>query len=107
MTTTDGQATATMINAGELYARILSREPLFILDVRNEDEYTRMHIEGHSNLESINIPYFEFIEDENGMCARIPREREVLVVCAKEGSSQYVAGLLHERGINASYLQGG
>ncbi|MBX0330922.1 MBL fold metallo-hydrolase [Oscillochloris sp. ZM17-4] len=107
MTTTDAQATETMFTAGELYDRVLSGEPLFILDVRNADEYKRMRVEGHRNLESVNIPYFEFIEDEDGMCARVPADREVLVICAKEGSSQYVAGLLQERGIKAGYLQGG
>lgn len=106
MTTTDGQ-TATMFSAAALYARILSGEPLLILDVRNEDEYRRMRVEGHAGLESLNIPYFEFLEDEDGMCARVPADREVLVICAKEGSSQYVAGLLAERGIAASYLEGG
>jgi len=54
-----------------------------------------------------NIPYYDFIEDEDSACARVPADREVLVVCAKEGSSQFVAELLRARGVNASYLAGG
>ncbi|MDW8234581.1 MAG: MBL fold metallo-hydrolase, partial [Roseiflexaceae bacterium] len=49
----------------------------------------------------------DFIEDEEGATARVPADREVLVVCAKEGSSQYVAELLRARGIDARYLEGG
>jgi len=107
MTITEGQTAVAAFTPAELYARILRDEPLFILDVRNEEEFRRSPIEGRTNLTTVNIPYFEFIEDEEAAAARVPTDREIFVVCAREGSSQYVAGVLHERGYQARYLEGG
>ncbi len=107
MTITEGQTAVAAFTPAELYARILRDEPLFILDVRNEEEFQRSPIEGRANLTTVNIPYFAFIEDEEGAAAQVPQDREIFVVCAKEGSSQYVASLLAERGYQARYLEGG
>lgn len=107
MTITEGQTAVAAFTPAELYARILRDEPLFILDVRNEEEFQRSPIEGRANLTTVNIPYFAFIEDEEGAAAQVPQDREIFVVCAKEGSSQYVASLLTERGYQARYLEGG
>jgi glyoxylase-like metal-dependent hydrolase (beta-lactamase superfamily II)/rhodanese-related sulfurtransferase len=107
MTLADVQSTATTVTAAELYARLLANEPLFILDVRNEQDFARWNIEGRSALQSLNLPYYDFLEDEAAAVAKVPTDREVLVVCAKEGSSEYVAGVLRERGIVANYLEGG
>ncbi|NEY73836.1 MBL fold metallo-hydrolase, partial [Bacillus mesophilus] len=38
---------------------------------------------------------------------KIPTDKEILVVCAKEGSSLMVAEMLVEQGLQASYLEGG
>lgn len=91
----------------ELYDGLLDGSIDFILDVRNEDDYKRWRVEGLSTLETINIPYFNFLEEEDASLAQIPTDRDVYVVCAKEGSSEFIAELLRENGINASYLQGG
>lgn len=107
MTTLEGQTAVTTFTPAELYARLLRDEPTFILDVRNGEEAERSPIEGKQNLTSLNVPYYDFIEDEDAAAALVPQGREIFVVCAKEGSSQYVAGLLAERGYQARYLEGG
>lgn len=107
MSVAEVQPTVTSLTASELYTKLLSNRPLFILDVRNENDFNRWHVEGHAAQETSNIPYYDFLEDEDAAVARVPREREVLVVCAKEGSSQYIAEILQSRGISASYLEGG
>ena len=43
-------------------------------------------------------PYFDFIEDAEAAIARVPRGRELVVLCAKGGSSEMVVELLAERG---------
>ena len=93
--------------AKQLYADLLSERQQFILDVRNEDDFERWGIEGRKSLEVLNIPYFNFIEEEDDSVAQVPTDADVLVVCAKEGSSQFVAEILQERGIEAAYLQDG
>jgi rhodanese-related sulfurtransferase len=95
MTITDMHAVATSLTAREVYTRLLHNQRLFILDVRNPDDYGRWRIEGQTRLETLNIPYYDFIEDEDATVARLPKNREILVICAKEGSSQYITPPSH------------
>lgn len=107
MTVAELQTQAPAVTASALYDALLHNTAPLILDVRNPDDFARWRIEGRAGLTVQNIPYYDFIEDEEGAIARVPADREVLVVCAKEGSSQYVAELLRARGIEARYLEGG
>lgn len=99
--------TARVMTAEQAFEKLLGDEDLFILDVRNEEDYADWKIEG-SRAESINIPYFELLEGVGHILQRLPEGREILVACAKEGSSKFVAEQLVEAGrTNISYLQGG
>lgn len=91
----------------QIYEDLLQERQRVILDVRNEDDFERWRIDGRSSLQVINVPYFNFIEEEDESVAQVPADADVLVVCAKEGSSQFVAEILQSHGINASYLEGG
>lgn len=82
-------------------------EELYILDVRNEADYVDWRIEG-KQVASINKPYFDLLEGVDGILAELPKNQDILVVCAKEGSSMFVAEQLVEAGIeNVYYLVGG
>lgn len=95
------------MTAAELTKKVLGHEPLFILDVRNETDFNDWKIEGNQ-IQAINIPYFELLDGVDSILDKIPDNREVLVVCSKEGSSIFVAEQLIEQGIsNVSYLIGG
>ncbi|WP_299644985.1 rhodanese-like domain-containing protein [uncultured Chloroflexus sp.] len=108
MTTLEQMQTGVgVLSPAELYAELLAEQPLFILDVRNEVEFARNRVRGRQPIPTLNIPYFEFIEDEESAIARVPSDQLITVICAKEGSSQYVAELLAEHGMNARYLIGG
>jgi glyoxylase-like metal-dependent hydrolase (beta-lactamase superfamily II) len=100
-------AAVTATNIKDIYAKLLAGEELFILDVRNESDFARWKVEGRAQHQIMNIPYFNFIEEEEESLAQLGQPDNVLVVCAKEGSSQYVAELLQANGIPASYLEGG
>lgn len=91
----------------DVYEALLNEAQRLIVDVRNEDDFARWRVEGHSSLKVINIPYYNFIEEEDESVAQVPQGEDILVVCAKEGSAQFVAELLAERGYNTSYLKGG
>jgi len=95
------------VSAEGLYEEMRGGAPLFILDVRNEDEFASWQIEGVRRVPTVNVPYFAFLEEEEASLAQVPRDRTVTVVCAKGGSSAFIAGLLAERGIRARNLQGG
>ncbi|MGH9839509.1 MAG: MBL fold metallo-hydrolase [Blastocatellia bacterium] len=82
-------------------------EPFLLLDVRNDDEYEAWKVEGRRPIEMLHIPYFDFVEDPD-LVARVPSDRrEVLVLCAKGGSSEFVAEMVREAGVNAKNVEGG
>lgn len=93
----------------DVYADLLQGRQKVILDVRNRDDFERWRIDGRSSLQVVNVPYFDFLEEEAASLAQVPAGGgdDVLVVCAKEGSSQFVAEILQENGVNAAYLQEG
>ncbi len=82
-------------------------EPFLLLDVRNDDEYEAWKVEGRRPIETLHIPYFDFVEEPE-LVAQVPSDgRETLVICAKGGSSEFVADLLREAGVNAKNVEGG
>ncbi|UAL52645.1 MULTISPECIES: MBL fold metallo-hydrolase [Metabacillus] len=93
------------LTAKEVAKRVVEGK-MFILDVRNESDFQDWKIEG-KGIESINRPYFDLIDGVEDVLEQLPKE-EVLVVCAKEGSSVMVAEMLDEAGIkDVYYLEGG
>jgi len=98
--------TITGMTPKDVAQKIMNKENLFILDVRNHSDFQDWKIEG-KNFEHFNIPYFELLDGVEGMINQIPSDKQVLVACAKEGSSIMVAEMLEEAGLSVSYLQGG
>lgn len=95
------------MSAAELAKKVLNNEPIFILDVRNDSDFKDWKIEGH-HVHILNTPYFDLIDGVEAVVDRIPDDKEILVVCAKEGSSKFVGEQLIEQGKqNVSYLVGG
>ncbi|MDR6123193.1 glyoxylase-like metal-dependent hydrolase (beta-lactamase superfamily II) [Bacillus sp. SLBN-46] len=99
--------TVKALLANEVADMTVNKKPLFILDVRNESDYNDWKIEGEA-VTSINIPYFDLIDGVDGILDQLPKDQPILVVCAKEGSSVFVAESLAEAGLEqVSYLSGG
>ncbi|UHQ95167.1 MBL fold metallo-hydrolase [Haloterrigena alkaliphila] len=96
------------VSPDELKDQIDADEDVTLLDTRMESEYNEWKIDGET-VESINIPYFEFLDDEidDDVLAQIPDDREITVLCAKGGSSEYVAATLKERGYDVDHLEDG
>ena len=96
------------ITVPELLDKLDRGEPLLLLDVRNEDEFGSLKLEGRLPAQSINVPYFAFLEEPEAALARVPEAQgEMAVLCAKGGSSEYVAEVLREAGIAARNVAGG
>lgn len=92
--------------AADVARKVIDNTELFILDVRNADAFADWKIEGHK-FNYLNIPYFELLDGVEEILPQIPTDKEILVVCAKEGSSIMVAELLAEAGLEVAYLEGG
>ncbi|WP_267161366.1 MBL fold metallo-hydrolase [Halovenus salina] len=88
--------------------RIDAGEQVTLLDARMESEYDEWHIDGPT-VDSLNVPYFHFLDDEvdDEILAEIPADRELTVLCAKGGASEYVAGTLAELGYDVNHLDEG
>ncbi|WP_231186984.1 MBL fold metallo-hydrolase [Haladaptatus sp. DYF46] len=96
------------VTPDELYGRIDAGNEVTILDVRATDEYEKWHIDGE-NVETINVPYFEYLADDpdDELFEPVPTDEEVTVLCAKGGSSEYIAGLFAERDYDVNHLEDG
>lgn len=84
--------------------------PFVLLDVRNDDEFAAWKIEGrHTPAATVHMPYFDFLEDEDASVAALApyKDLPIVAVCAKGGSSDYVADLLRGHGFQAANLSEG
>jgi glyoxylase-like metal-dependent hydrolase (beta-lactamase superfamily II)/rhodanese-related sulfurtransferase len=96
------------VDPESLKDRIDAGDDVTLLDTRMQSDYEEWRIDGE-NVTSINVPYFEFLEDEidQDVLDRIPTDRQVTALCAKGGASEYVAGTLLERGYDVDHLEEG
>ncbi|RWZ58744.1 MBL fold metallo-hydrolase [Halobacillus fulvus] len=91
----------------QMAEKVLDKENVFILDVRTEDAFEDWKIESE-HFDYMNIPYFDLLDGVEDILDQLPKDREVVVVCAKGGSSQMVAEMLEEEGMTNVYsLEGG
>ncbi|WP_078427919.1 MBL fold metallo-hydrolase [Alkalihalobacterium alkalinitrilicum] len=90
------------MTAKDIMERIVNNKELFILDVRNESDFQDWKIEGKS-FSYLNMPYFELIEGVDSIIERLPKDQDIVVVCAKGGSSAFVGEMIVEAGFNGVY----
>ena len=82
----------------ELKRKLDSDNNIFLLDVRNPDEYEKARIK---NSKLIPLPILENNLD------KIPKNKEVIVYCHYGNRSLKAANILKEKGFNAKSLVGG
>ena len=105
-----------------LWERILDREPMFVVDVRNPDEFEQWRVEGPEPIPTVNVPYFDLLDPETdetdiaaGLIAgirekigdQLPADHQIVAVCAKGDTSGYVAEALRRLDYDAVNLEGG
>lgn len=94
--------TLKVITAEQLAEKVLNKEKLFILDVRNESDFNDWKVDG-ANFTYLNVPYFELIDGIEPIADKIPQDQDVVIICAKGGSSVFVGDLLIEAGFDHIY----
>lgn len=112
----------TAASPQQVWQRLLRSEPMFILDVRNRDEFERWRVEGPHPVPTFNIPYFELLdlegEQDDGTAAvmrgvqaqlmeQLPHDRPILAVCAEGNTSSFVAEGLRRLDFDAVNMAGG
>jgi glyoxylase-like metal-dependent hydrolase (beta-lactamase superfamily II)/rhodanese-related sulfurtransferase len=106
---------------GQLLERLDRGDEVFVLDVRNREEFERFRLEGRGPLPTVNLPYFEMLEAggqadmvdsivacvERDLAGRLPRDRPILSVCAKGTTATFVTEGLRRLGYPGVTLGGG
>jgi glyoxylase-like metal-dependent hydrolase (beta-lactamase superfamily II) len=91
-----------IITAEQLAEKVVNKDSLFILDVRNESDFNDWKVEGE-NFTYLNVPYFELIDGIEPIADQVPQNQDVVIICAKGGSSVFVGEQLVEAGFNNIY----
>lgn len=109
------------LTVSELKEKLDAGENLFIVDVRNRDDFKNWKIEGRNKIPTLNVPYYELLENadegdlaggvaayaEKNWANRLPKDRTIVVICARGETSDIVAEGLRRIGYDAVNLQGG
>ncbi|MBV0903012.1 MBL fold metallo-hydrolase [Haloarcula salina] len=92
----------------ELKRRIDDGDDVTILDARMEGDFEEWHVEDDA-VDIANVPYFHFLDDDvdDEVYEQVPEGDPLVVLCAKGGASEYVAGTLAEAGRDVVHLAGG
>ncbi len=85
------------IQPKELKEKIDNKEDIVLLDVRAKTEYEEWSIELQTG-DVYNYPYFELLDGitEDLKNKLDDENREIVVICAKGGSSEYIASLIKQ-----------
>jgi glyoxylase-like metal-dependent hydrolase (beta-lactamase superfamily II)/rhodanese-related sulfurtransferase len=95
------------IEPTELKKKIDKHENIFILDVRTPQEYEawKLSYENHQNPKLIPVDRL-FMNDPN-LLKEIPRDQEIVTLCAHGNRSMMAARLLSQLGYNVKSVRGG
>lgn len=94
------------MSSKEIAEKVIKKEKVLILDVRNEATFADWKIEGEG-ISHVNIPYFKLIDGIEPYLDQLPEDEEILVVCAKGNSSSMVSEMLDKTGRSVANLTGG
>ena len=99
--------TQTVISVAEFKKRLEKGTIEFLFDLRSPDEFAAWRIEGRMPVTTVNIPQLDFVGEEEKFFGQLPRDREIITVCAHGDASMYSAELLQREGFRALSLAGG
>lgn len=94
------------MSAQEVAKKVINQESLFIFDIRTEEDFHDWKIEGDS-FEYVNIPYSELQNGVEDILPQLPKDKAIVVICAKGISSAIVGEMLAEKGYETYYLTDG
>ncbi len=83
-----------VINSSQLKQMMASGEPLFIIDVRSQDEYRAGHIPGAVNITGVEL---------GSVLSSIPRDRKIIVYCSTSQAAITNAQFLANKGFANVY----
>ena len=88
------------IESDSLWKKIQDSKDLFLLDVRDADEFSDFKIPG-----SVNIPLQDIFKEEN--LSKIPKNKEIVTICPHGNRAMVATFALARNGIESHTLAGG
>lgn len=95
------------IEAGELKQKIDRGDNMYILDVRTPQEHKAWKISYDRFKDPPLIPIDQLISSPRMALERVPRDKEIITVCAHGNRSMMAARLLSQFGYNVKSVKGG
>ncbi|MBI5698594.1 MAG: MBL fold metallo-hydrolase [Thaumarchaeota archaeon] len=90
----------TVIDGDNLWASIKKQDDVFLLDVREPQEFAEFRIPG-----AVNIPLSQLFISE--LQSQIPKDKKVVTICSHGNRSMVATFALAQNGIEATSLVGG
>ncbi len=105
----DGQTkgNSNEIDPTELKKKIDNNENIFILDVRTPQEYESWKISYDKHENPKLIPVDRLFMNDSSLLKEIPKDKEIVTVCAHGNRSLMAARLLNQLGYNVKSVRGG
>jgi glyoxylase-like metal-dependent hydrolase (beta-lactamase superfamily II)/rhodanese-related sulfurtransferase len=105
----NGQATGNNqeIEPTELKKKIDNHENIFILDVRTPQEYEAWKLSYENQQSPKLIPVDRLFMNDPNLLKEIPKDQEIVTLCAHGNRSMMAARLLNQLGYNVKSVRGG
>ena len=97
----------TEIKPDELKKKIDSKDNIFILDVRTPEEYESWKLSYENHDAPKLIPVHLLLSQLPAMVDEIPKDKEIITICAHGNRSMIAANTLNKLGYNVKSLHGG
>ncbi|ENH98005.1 metallo-beta-lactamase family protein [Gracilibacillus halophilus YIM-C55.5] len=95
------------VSTDHVAKKILQQKPMYLLDVRKTSDFNDWKIESESFTYK-NVPFSEVKEDVDALVEELPKDRDIIITCAKGISAGKTAEKLKEAGMENVYpLEGG
>jgi glyoxylase-like metal-dependent hydrolase (beta-lactamase superfamily II) len=95
------------IEPESLKEKLDNGQDVFILDVRNPEEHDAWKLSYDKYVETPVIPMEKLSGSPNQMTKQIPKDKEIVTLCAHGMRSQAAAQMLYKMGYNVKSIKGG
>lgn len=95
------------IEPTSFYEKVRSEDNFVILDIRSEEVSQDWKLD-FKNIDVINHPYYNILDEiSEDLHNKLPKNKEIIVVCTKGESSKMIANKLNDEEYNVSVLVNG
>jgi glyoxylase-like metal-dependent hydrolase (beta-lactamase superfamily II)/rhodanese-related sulfurtransferase len=95
------------IDAQKLKEKMDSGEDIFVLDVRTPEEYEAWRLSYDKHAKTPLIPVDKLFGAQKAIAEQIPKDKEIITLCAHGNRSMMAAQLLSQMGYNVKSVRGG